>query len=132
MVVTDTDFIIDLMRARPSAVDRLRAIADGVAPLGVSVMTLMQLHHGLARVRRYDLEKQRILRALAGFTAHPVTAAIAELAGEMDGRLLARGARVDVWDVIIAATALHLREPVLTRNRRHFDRFDGLDVETYA
>ncbi len=131
MTVVDTDFLIDLMMARPGAVAKLREMLETVEPLGLSTISLMQLHHGVARVGRPDRERERIRRALAGFTPYPLTPEVATLAGEWDGKLAAEGRRVDAADVIIAATAFHRREPVVTRNRRHFTRFNGVEVATY-
>jgi predicted nucleic acid-binding protein len=38
---------------------------------------------------------------------------------------------MDREDCIIGATAALNDEPVVTRNTEHFDRIDGLRVETY-
>lgn len=59
------------------------------------------------------------------------TEAIAQRAGQLDGRLRSEGNRIDRGDVIICATELVLNEPVLMGNSRHFERIDGLTVETY-
>ena len=52
-------------------------------------------------------------------------------AGKISGSLRARGREIDREDCIIGATALLNDEPVVTRNRKHFERIDGLDIETY-
>ncbi len=52
-------------------------------------------------------------------------------AGKISGELISRGEEIDREDCIIGATALLNDEPVVTRNSDHFDRIEGLDVETY-
>lgn len=48
------------------------------------------------------------------------------------GDLYRKGEPVDALDVFTAAIGLRDRcKVVLTRNRRHFERFPGIDVETY-
>ncbi len=52
---------------------------------------------------------------------------VAERAGR-----IRRESGLDLADAVIAATALHLGVPVLTRNRRGFDRVPGLEVRAPA
>lgn len=49
----------------------------------------------------------------------------------LDGELARRGETIGPIDAVIAATALHLGEPVVTRNRRDFERVPGLRVVSY-
>jgi predicted nucleic acid-binding protein len=74
------------------------------------------------RTQVYFTEEQR--RRLDDL---PIDAAIGELAG-----LTRRRTGIATPDALIAATALLHRIPLLTRNRRHFDRIDGLRVLTPA
>lgn len=131
MTVLDTAFVLDVMRADADAVRRMDALMEGYAPVGISAITVMQLHHGIPRADVPDEEARRIERALAGVPTYPVTHAVAARAGEIDGRLVAEGVRLDPADVLVGATALDRGEAVLTRNVRHFERVPGLDVETY-
>jgi len=66
-------------------------------------------------------------------TRHAVAAdeTVMRKAGNISGTLRARGEEIDREDCVIGATALLNDEPVVTRNRAHFERIDGLDVETY-
>jgi len=51
-------------------------------------------------------------------------------AGRLSGQLVNEGNTVDDGDVIIAATADVVDEPVLTRNLKDFERLD-VETETY-
>ncbi len=42
-----------------------------------------------------------------------------------------RGEPIGVSDAVVAATAKEVDEPVLTRNIDHFQRVEGVAVETY-
>lgn len=131
MVVLDTDFLIDVMRSEPAAVEALRELVDGFEPVAISAVTVMQLHHGVARSDRPDTERRRIARALAAATTYAFDHDVAARAGELDGHLAKRGERIGAADTMIAATALEHTEPVLSRNVKHFERVDGLGVRTY-
>ena len=72
-----------------------------------------------------------MLRVLDSKHVIPADHSIMKHAGEISGRLVSEGQRIDREDCIIAATAIQENEPVLTRNRSHFDRVPNLDVETY-
>ncbi|MBM4248397.1 MAG: type II toxin-antitoxin system VapC family toxin [Euryarchaeota archaeon] len=131
MVILDTDFLIDLMRGDGGAVSYMKRMTEGYEPVAVSAITVMQLHHGIARARLREKEAERVERALKGATVHALTHDIAALAGRLDGDLAVRGSSIGPADVIIGATALHLNETVVTRNGRHFSRIKGLRIVAY-
>ena len=62
---------------------------------------------------------------LAPFTEHPVDGAVAELGG-CDQPLCVRA----LPDALIAAAAVAEGLTVLTGNRRHFERVEGLPVRS--
>ena len=59
---------------------------------------------------------------------HPVTLAIARLAGRIEGQQEAVGVQYAFEDLLIGATALHLNDEVATLNLRDFKRIPGLTV----
>jgi predicted nucleic acid-binding protein len=59
---------------------------------------------------------------------HPVSLAIAQLAGRIEGEQAAKGVSIAIEDLIIGVTALHLGFDVATLNVRHFQRIPGLNV----
>ncbi len=61
---------------------------------------------------------------------HPVSLAIAQLAGRIEGEQAARGISIAIEDLIIGATALHLGFDVATLNLKHFEAIPGLTVVT--
>lgn len=52
-------------------------------------------------------------------------------AGRIDGRLTSEGTAIGIGDTLIAATGLVHEEPVFTKHVSHFERIDGLDIETF-
>jgi predicted nucleic acid-binding protein len=59
---------------------------------------------------------------------HPVSLAIAQLAGRIEGEQAAKGISIAVEDLIIGSTALHLGFDVATLNVRHFQAIPDLKV----
>ena len=99
--------------------------------LALSVITIMELAHGIARagssVRK--AARSRFLEDLAIVPPiYPISSAVALLAGKLDGESAAQGTRVGVADLLIGVTALHLGYGVATSNLRHFRMIPGLQV----
>ncbi len=108
-VLVDSDIVIDHLRgARPLP----------SFPLAYSVITRCELFAGRD-------ETERLRRVLASMQEIPVDSSIAERGGA-----LKRTAQLQTPDALIAATALEHKLPLMTRNRRHFDRVAGLDLQT--
>ena len=59
---------------------------------------------------------------------HPVTLAIARLAGRIEGQQQSVGIQFAFEDLLIGATALHLGFEVATLNLRDFRQIPGLSV----
>jgi tRNA(fMet)-specific endonuclease VapC len=59
---------------------------------------------------------------------HPVSLAVAQLAGRIEGEQAAMGITIDFEDLLIGATALNLGFDVATINVKHFQQIPGLKV----
>jgi predicted nucleic acid-binding protein len=108
-LLVDTDILIDHLRGER------RLPADG-RRLAISVVSRCELFAG-----RDELDLLR--RFLSAMVELPLDSEIAELAG-----MTRRQTAIATPDALIAATALTHRIPLMTRNRRHFDRVAGLSV----
>lgn len=61
---------------------------------------------------------------------HPLTLEVARLTGRIHGEQMGRGVSIDLADLTIGATALHLGFDVVTLNAKHFEAIPGLNVLT--
>lgn len=113
-------------------IQRVRA-SCGDAESALSAISIVELTHGVYRARK---EADRMRRkAFADELArdmivHPVSLAIAQLAGRIEGEQTAVGNIIAFEDLLIGATALHLGFDVATLNVKHFQRIPGLNVVT--
>jgi predicted nucleic acid-binding protein len=101
---------------------------DGIA---VSVVTALELAHGITRADTAERRerRQRFLDdLLTGVPIQPVTVPIALRAGQIDGQSQAKGVRIPLSDLLIGASALELGYNVGTANVRHFQLIPGLNV----
>jgi predicted nucleic acid-binding protein len=132
-VILDSSILITAERQGNNARQMLAAISSrlGNTEIALSVLTLLELAHGAARAdtaQRKASREQFIQELLMALPVHPVTAAIALRAGQIDGMNQARGVRLSLADLLIGVTALELGYGVATRNVRHFRMISDLSV----
>lgn len=130
-MIEDTSFIIDVLDGERDALDILELIERERRPEKIAAITVLELHEGIQRVSNPDAERQRVLSVL---DSKPVVTAdhdIMKRAGELSGQLITDGQRIDREDCIIAATALHENEALVTANSEHFERIPGLEIQGY-
>jgi predicted nucleic acid-binding protein len=130
-MIEATSFIIDLLQDDPDAVHYLKGIEKANRPEKVASVTVLELYEAVPQLDVPKERQQRILDVLDTRHAVPADETVMRKAGKISGRLLARGEEIDREDCIIGATALLNDEPVVTRNVDHFERINGLAVETY-
>lgn len=121
--LADTNIIGELARPRPNP--GVLNWAGQVMELSLSVITLEEIQYGLAWK-----PNQRIREWFDGFLKEqcrvlPITDELARRAGELRGRLRAKGETRSQADMLIAATAASHALTLVTRNA---DDFKGCGV----
>jgi len=111
-------------------IERVRA-AHGDAESALSAITIIELTHGIYRAKTDEDKARReaFTDELArDMIVHPVSLAIAQLAGRIEGEQAAKGVSIALEDLLIGATALHIGFEVATLNVKHFQTIPGLKV----
>jgi predicted nucleic acid-binding protein len=121
MIVADTDVLIDSLHGKGEAAARvvLELEAGGLATTSITAFELLS---GAKRKRARDA----IGALLSGLHILPLDEAAARRAAEVRRDLEQRGEKIGMADYLIAAICLERRGILLTRNRAHFGRVDGL------
>jgi predicted nucleic acid-binding protein len=132
-LILDSTVLVAAERQGKNARQVLVSLANeiGETDIGISVVTLIELAHGLARANSPERKVRRqtfIEELLRAMPVYPVTVALALRTGQIDGENQARGFRVPFPDMLIGATALELGYGVGTTNLRHFQQIPGLSV----
>ena len=99
--------------------------------MGLSVVTIVELLHGVERANDMQRRKRRQLfvdELARDIPVHAVTIETARIAGRTLGERASHGVNVPFEDLLIAATALQLGFAVATVNVRHFEIIPGLSV----
>ncbi|MFA5946359.1 MAG: PIN domain-containing protein [Patescibacteria group bacterium] len=118
-VLFDTNILIGIANGKES--DLLKSIVPGV-PCFVSVISIMEL---FAFAGMSEEEEDGIARILNFTHVIPVSAEIAMLGGR-----LARTRGKAKFDMLIAATAIYSKVPVITKNTKDFKNIPGLEVRS--
>ncbi|SIQ69513.1 hypothetical protein SAMN05421858_0109 [Haladaptatus litoreus] len=94
-------------------------------------MTVFELFHAIERTMDSESEREKVRNVIETKTVVPADTPVMRKAGRLHGALQNDGTPIGESDCIIAATGLIADEPILTRNVTHFERIDGLQVESY-
>jgi tRNA(fMet)-specific endonuclease VapC len=103
----------------------------GEIEIGLSVVTIVELTHGVQRAVSEDRRLRRqafVDELIRDVPVHPITLDTARLAGRIEADQAARGLTISFEDLLIGATALQLGFGVVTGNVRHFELVPGLKV----
>jgi predicted nucleic acid-binding protein len=130
-VIFDTSFLIEAER-RESEIDQFVKNREEEV-FGISVITVAELLHG---VHRADSSKRRLRRSayvekvIEMFPVYNFETSTARIYAELWADLSRKGIQIRSHDLIIGSTALSLGFSVATFNLRHFERIEGLKIES--
>lgn len=132
-LILDASVLIPGERWGKSARQTLTELAQevGDAEIGISVVTLAELAHGVARANspeRMSIRKRFLDELATAVPIYPVTATMALRAGDIDGQSQARGVKIPLADLLVGVAALELGYALGTANVRHFSMIPGLRV----
>jgi tRNA(fMet)-specific endonuclease VapC len=123
MIVADTDVLIDFLRDRKPYADRIRdeILAGG---LRTTVISRFELLAGA--------KTDREMRAVAGLLdAVPdlgLESGAADRAASVRRELERQGLKIGMADCLIAGIVIESGGKLLTKNRKHFERVQGLSL----
>ncbi len=123
LIVADTDALIDFLAGRGPAADAVSLhLAQGV--LATTAITRFELLVG-ARSPRQERVIRRLLEALQTLS---LDEAAADQAARIRRSLAREGEGIGMADSLIAGIVLANGASLLTRNRQHFARVEGLSL----
>ena len=96
----------------------------------ISEITVAELYFGLAKSSEKQRKMEDIREVQRLFRVIPVYSSFKEY-GEIRQTLEHTGLRVDQFDLLIGATAIHHKMTLVTSNLKHFERIQGLEIENW-
>ena len=131
MLMLDTNVCIYVIKQHPAGVLK-RFSSHPVGDIGISVITLAELEHGVTKSSRPVKNRE----ALDQFVSPLEVAAFDRPAAAAYGKLRTvqekRGQPIASLDLMIAAHALSLDVRLITHNVKEFGKVPGLRIEDWA
>ena len=132
MKFVDTTFLIALLRGDKPTLEKAEVLnREGGA--ATTVINVYESAYGVFKSMtdspRRLLELEKLLQNLDIFNLdYRAALRAAEISGELDRK----GVGIDPFDSLVSAIALvNGADSLVTRNSSHFDRIDGLKIETH-
>ena len=130
MYLLDTDVLVSLLRGHGSMSESFAAHAAD--PKAISVVTYGELLYGALKSARPVENTAKVRRFAELLPVVDLSPAIMETFATLKADLEKAGKKVDDFDLLIAATAIHLSYTLVTRNVRHFRNIPNLAIETWG
>lgn len=124
----DTCVCISIFRNEGNVRETIRKI--GTKNCYISEITVAELYFGLAKSSEKQRKMEDIREVQRLFRVIPVYSSFKEY-GEIRQTLEHTGLRVDQFDLLIGATAIHHKMTLVTSNLKHFERIQGLEIENW-
>jgi tRNA(fMet)-specific endonuclease VapC len=126
----DTNICIYFLNQNKKIVRQLQKIPE--ADLAISLITVAELQFGAYNSTQIksNLEKIRAFQNIVQSIS--LTTKITEKYAEIKAGLRKKGLPVDDFDILIGATAIVNGLTLITNNRQHFERLQGLSLENWT
>ena len=124
--LVDTDWAIDYLHKTEQTVRRLEELFTG--GVGLSIISLAELYDGLAGSKNPDADTEALHLFMEAVDVVPLDDAACQVFGQERARLRKEGNLIGDMDILIGATAVSNGLTLITNNRRHFERMQGLRI----
>jgi len=130
MPVFDTSFIVDLLRGKPEAQQKLAEMeAEGVS-FSTTEINVLELYRGAYLSGKTHQNLEEIKKLLECFQVLGLEESVYEVFASLSANLLSRGKAIGSFDELIAAIILLHDGKIVTRDNR-FKEVTGLEVIVY-
>lgn len=130
MPVLDTSFIVDLLRGKKEALQKLAEMEVQEIPLSTTEINVLELYRGAYLSRKTHQNLEEIRKLLECFQVLELEQSVYEVFASLSARLLSEGKPVGAFDELIAAITLLQEEQIVTRDE-HFKKVPGLELISY-
>lgn len=124
LYLVETDWAVHYLRGRGDIVRKLEELQpDGLA---ISVISLAELYAGVYISNNPVMAEEKFKNFLATLRTLSVDLETCRIFGREQARLRREGQLIENFDLLIGATCFQHDLTLLTNNRQHFERIEGL------
>ena len=124
--LVDTDWVIHALNEIPTFTQRLDELFD--EGIGISIISMAELYQGVFYSYDPQRSEERLLGLIREYDVVQLDDDICRTFGRERGRLKESGIPISDMDLLIGCTALSHDLTLLSNNRRHFERLEGLNI----
>lgn len=130
MVILDASFLIDLLRGNPIAKNKVNELDESGKDKYLASITAMELYYGAMQSGKKD-DAIKVMSLLLSLNKLNFEFNSGIKAAEIKHELEKKGMMIDIEDIMLAGIAKTMEQKILTRNVKHFERVEGLKLESY-
>ncbi|MBS7631477.1 type II toxin-antitoxin system VapC family toxin [Candidatus Bathyarchaeota archaeon] len=127
-VCLDTDILIDHLRGDREATRRIEELEGTGNILSTTAINAFELYCGAKKTLKRRENTEAVRRLLDRLLVFSFDERAAENAGELAAKLEADGASIGLRDVLIGATVIVNDGELMTRNIKHFEKIDDIEL----
>ena len=125
-----TDLLIAILRGKEEARGRVAEL-DAEGHEATTSINVFEVFFGAYRSKRESENVKEAVKLLGRLEVFSLDRSSSRKAGEIAAKLAAKGETIDFRDAMIAGIAMENGLTLLTRNKSHFSRINGLKLETW-
>ncbi len=126
----DTNIVRPILRNDRSVLDRVAELLREGASIQLNALTYYETKRGLLAANA-SRQLQRFDRLCQELGVLMIDQGVLDTASELYADLRRKGALIEDADLFIAAIALENRVCLVTNNKSHFERIEGLELEDW-
>jgi predicted nucleic acid-binding protein len=130
MKCLDTDLLVAILRGKEEAKKKVAEL-DEEAKGATTSVNAFELFFGANKSERKDENVKQASKLLERLIIFSLDLASSRKAAEISAKLIAKGETIDFRDAMIAAIAIENGLTLVTRNKSHFKRVKGLQIEEW-
>ena len=124
--LVDTNWIILHLRGSRRVAQRIEDLIS--AGIGISVVSMGELYGGVYKASDPTRSEESLQLVLSDINVIDIDDQVCRIFGQQRGILRAGNALIGDTDLWIGATAMRHGLTLLTNNRQHFERMQGLSI----
>ncbi len=128
MRILDTDTCIEILRGNQKVIEMRRNVMDAVYTTWI---TASELYYGAAKSSKPGGNRALVDLFLDSLAVLGIRRYSAQYFGVLKAELEAHGKRLTDADLWIASITREQHAILVTGNRRHYDRIEGLPIENW-
>ena len=132
MICFDSDFIIDFLRGKADAIDKMKSLEQSATQIVTTAINSLEVFVGIVSLDSATSQRVILTRNfLDSLVVLPFDHIASLKAATLLNFLKRKGTLIGLKDTLIAAIAIMNNVPLLTRNVKHFEKIPDLVLETW-